>query len=1014
MAAVKLRGLVLVYLVGVIALSGVLPRAQLVAADKDPAAIVAAAKAAMAAQGEKESKFKPFAEVTKGAKKYDGLFDLYQKDDHLYAVVKAGELDKPFLAPIAIARGIASAGVPLNFGDEWVIMFHREGDKVQVVRKNIHYEAPKDSPLQKAVEQNYLDSVLMAVPVLSDDPPGGGVLIDFSDIFFTDFANLELGGLDRSRTSWDQIKTFENNVELQVKATFTGRGYRFYSPFWDDGVIDSRGVTVVLHYSLTKPPESGYRPRLADQRVGFFLNATKDFGSKDPDTNFTRRVNRWRLEKANPSAKLSPPKKQITWWVENNVPHEYRPYVEQGILEWNKAFEKIGFRNAIGVRWQQDGDKFDPEDINYCTFRWITTPFTYAMSGLRADPVTGEMIDGDVVFDASWIRYWQLEYAFLVGTPIPTGNESRDADGVANSLAMPLAVGEIISPIMAAKHGYGLPLPTPGRDVYARLKQQHADHDHDTLPMVVPSSWSPLQVYMHQRVAAGRFCSCQYALAKQQEFRLAAIALAANLEDDKSEGKDADKDKEEDKEKHKDKEKDSDKDKDKNKDKDKDADKSKADVELPEEFIGQLIKEIVMHEVGHSLGLRHNFKASSMLKLDQINDKSITAKKGLSGSVMDYIPVNISPDKDKQGDFATTTIGPYDYWAIEYAYKPIDGDEKKELQKIAARSPEADLVYATDEDMWMSNDPRVQAFDLGDDPLAFGKQRAELAEKLLPKLDDKVVRDGESWARLRSAFSLLLSQYGNAAYLASSYISGQNFAKHHKGGKDVDDPIVPIPGQKQREALQFISEKIFSDKAFKFSPQLLRRLSMDNWYHWGSSFYFFDSVDYPIYGRILDIQRIGINQCLDASVLTRLQNQKLLAKDDKPLVPAEIFRALTDSIWSELASNSDDKSDKFEISLIRRNLQREHLRKLSGMVIEQRRNPFFDMYDYVSFFDGARSYPADARSLARMHLKEIDQKIEARLKDKDHSIEDATRAHLEELHEQITMVLQAKMTANGP
>ena len=86
-------------------------------------------------------------------------------------------------------------------------------------------------------------------------------------------------------------------------------------------------------------------------------------------------------------------------------------------------------------RWQNERDDFDPEDINYCTFRWITTPSTFAMSGLRAHPITGEMIDGDVIFDASWIRAWKEEYAFLVGTPIP-GAEHLDLE--------PLDVGEII------------------------------------------------------------------------------------------------------------------------------------------------------------------------------------------------------------------------------------------------------------------------------------------------------------------------------------------------------------------------------------------------------------------------------------------------------------------------------------------------------------------------------------------------------------------------------------------
>ena len=163
-----------------------------------------------------------------------------------------------FLAPIAIAKGVASAGSPLNFGDEWVIMFRRVGDKLQVVRKNIRYEAPKGTPLAKAVEQNYLDSVLMAIPIVSDDPPGGGVLVDFTNIFMGNFANLPFGSIDRSRSNWHQIKTYKNNVELEVKATFGSRYPSYYYSYgWDDGVIDRRGVTVVIHYSLTKLPESG-------------------------------------------------------------------------------------------------------------------------------------------------------------------------------------------------------------------------------------------------------------------------------------------------------------------------------------------------------------------------------------------------------------------------------------------------------------------------------------------------------------------------------------------------------------------------------------------------------------------------------------------------------------------------------------------------------------------------------------------------------------------------------------
>ena len=92
-----------------------------------------------------------------------------------------------------------------------------------------------------------------------------------------------------------------------------------------------------------------------------------------------------------------------------------------------------------------------------------------------------------------------------------------------------------------------------------------------------------------------------------------------------------------------------------------------------------------MHEVGHTLGLRHNFKASAMHPNDKLHDVALTRKVGLVGSVMDYSPVNIAPKGTKQGDYFTTVLGPYDYWAIEYAYTPNASDD--DLKKIAAKAP---------------------------------------------------------------------------------------------------------------------------------------------------------------------------------------------------------------------------------------------------------------------------------------------------------------------------------------
>ena len=898
-------------------------------------------------------KYRDFNDVTSGTVKHDGLFTLFQKDEHLYAEIKPFQFDQPLVVPITIARGLMMAGNPLNFGDEWVIVFHRVGDKVQLIRRNIHVKAPGGTPIDKAVKQNYTDSILMALPIVSLNPSGGmSVVIDLADIFFTNFAQLPLGYLDRSRTTWAKVKTFPNNIELEVQATFSGSGYG-QSGYGDQGVIDSRGVTVVLHYSLVKLNEAGYRPRAADDRVGHFLNATKDFGVNDPNGNVVRYINRWRLEKADPKAKLSPPRKQIVWYIEDTVPVEYRPAVEDGIREWNKAFEKIGYRDAIAVRWQEETrDDFDPEDINYCTFRWIATNSTYAMSCLRSNPITGEMIDGDVIFDASWITAWKTEYAQLTATP-------PAAQGAEPS---PLAVGEILSPILATKRGYGL-LDLGVDAEFEGSKQRDL--------MLVPAEWSGVRRDLLRRLANGQRAACRMSTGMRPEIGLAALALADGAKPD--------------------------------------------DLKLPEDFLYQLIKEVVMHEVGHSLGLRHNFKASTMLDADQLNNPEITRVKGMSGSVMDYNPINIAPRGQKQGEFITTTLGPYDYWAIEYAYREVQGDEPTELKKIAARAPEHDLVFATDTDMMVGNDPYVNVYDLGADPARFAKDRILLATQLLKELDAKAVKDGESWSRLRVAFSYLMNQFANAADLVASQIGGQSIYRDHKGDKDAHDPIVPVAGEKQRAALAFLVDELFTDKSFQFSPTLLRRLSKEHWdMGLGASNGWVDS---PVNDRILGIQRIALSHCLSSAVLTRLQNQALQSEpNSKPLTMAEVFRSLSDGIFTELNTPiaADGKPKTLGCTSTRRNLQRDYLRRLGTIVLGSSRNNRGEAFTFVLFSGAAANYPADAQALARMHLKEVGSRINKVLTAKDFQLDDTTRAHFEDLAHKVDAILGADIHTTEP
>ena len=285
---------------------------------------------------------------------------------------------------------------------------------------------------------------------------------------------------------------------------------------------------------------------------------------------------------------------------------------------------------------------------------------------------------------------------------------------------------------------------------------------------------------------------------------------------------------------------------------------------------------------------------------------------------MDYSPINIAPKGKKQGDYYSTTLGPYDYWAIEYAYKPIDGDEAAELKKIAARAPST--TWSTRPTRTRSSTTtRMSTAGTWVRPLPVRPDRIALAAELLKDLDARVVKDGESWARTRRAFGMLLEQWGDGATLASQFIGGQSVSRDHKADKDARDPIVPVPGAKQRDCLKFLAENILSDKAFQFSPALLRRLGTERWMHWGDDSLFGPGIDISVLERILGIQKIVLGHCLSSATLARLQNQQLQADPGSdPLRMEEVFRALTDGIWSDLDKLPDHKDAKRPRSRSRR------------------------------------------------------------------------------------------------
>jgi hypothetical protein len=863
-----------------------------------------AEKSATTSTEEKEKS--KFAQLTTGLTKREGMWTTYSKDQQLLVDLKTSDLSKEYIVLTSIARGISSGwvlgGMSWNFGDDIIWTFRKVGDKLHVIRRNVRFRAKDKSPEASAVKLAYSDSVLYALPILTDT--SGGHLVDFSRIFLSDDVEIgrQIGPGFRfvsDRSTYASVKSFPENLEVQVAAVYAGPGGIQDTNL--ETVPDPRGVQVHVHYSLSELPKvgaNGYKPRKADDRIGYFLTVLKDFSDKEDDQQFVRYINRWHLVKKDSEIAVSPPEKPIRFHIERTVPVWLRPTVRAGILEWNKAYDAIGFSGAVEVLQQEDTADWDPEDIRYNTFRWITAEAGFAIGPSRVDPRTGQILDADILFDASFLQFWKQEY------------ETLSAE-----------TAEQLRPNWSPFDGLpGRPAPPP-----------HGPGGH-----------------------------CLYCRGMQHQMGFAAAVLTA--QGIAKSGK------------------------------------------LPDEFVHQGLKEVVMHEVGHTLGLRHNFKASSWKELKEIDKPDLDPAVPTVASVMDYNPANIVPSGQKQGLYFPQTIGPYDLWAIEYGYKSLSGDVDAELAKIAARAAEPGLDYATDEDTEMlDSDPLSNRFDLGKDPITYVRRQIEHAGELLPKVVDRTVEEGAGYQRARQAFGLLLSEYWRSALFAARFPGGVHVHRDHKGDPEARAPFVVVPAETQRRAMELLVETTFAAPEFK--PEVLNYLASTRWSHWGIEEP--DRVDYPIHETIARLQGVVLRQLFDATTLTRLQDNELKSpRDAETYTLAEHLRRIVDGVFSEwrVTDAKGEFTDRAPyIPGFRRSLQREALKQLARLVSDG--NADARMSDVPA--------PEDSRTLARMHLRTLELQIESLLGRQELKMDDYSRAHLMDCQALIRQVLEARLEVRG-
>jgi hypothetical protein len=327
-----------------------------------------------------------------------------------------------------------------------------------------------------------------------------------------------------------------------------------------------------------------------------------------------------------------------------------------------------------------------------------------------------------------------------------------------------------------------------------------------------------------------------------------------------------------------------------------------APVAEVKEMHRQFLTYLIMHEMGHTLGLNHNMKASQMLSPAEVNNKEITRKIGLIGSVMDYPAINIPSDRSKQGDFYTTKAGPYDLWAIEFGYTPFaDAQEETSLKNILSRSTDPKLIFGNDADDMRSPgkaiDPRVQVNDLSSDAIAYAVDRFKLVNNLMGNLVQRYSKPGQSYAELRSRYNALMGQRSGMIAAVSRYVGGvyvdRSFPDQHSGNM----PFTPVPEATQKKAMDALKKYVFSPDAFSKDAQVYPYLQMQR-----RGFNFMTgSEDFKITGSSLSLQTSALAHILHPTTLQRISNSRLYGNSYSV---AEVMNDLSAAIFDADLSGS--------------------------------------------------------------------------------------------------------------
>lgn len=776
------------------------------------------AKTEVSSKSKKKEPKKTIKSLTKSSKKLDGLFTIFQDTvtGDVKLLLKKEQLNKDFIYFSQIADGVTEAGAFRGaYKGSSIFNIKKHFNKIEFVAPNTSFYFDKNNAISKSAKANISDAIIASTKILASDEKKGEYLIDASTLFISEaFTRIKapnfpksspfafkLGRFDKEKSKINTIKNYPENTNLKTEYVYNNpsvlnQGSR--------AIKDGRYISIKVFHTFMNIPENNYQTRMDDPRVGYFLTNTNDMTSTQT-VNYRDFIHRWKLVKKNPELAISEPVKPITWWIENSTPKEFIETIKEGVLAWNEAFEKAGFKNTMVVKVQPDDATWDAGDVRYNVLRWTSSPNPpfggYGPSFVN--PKTGEILGADIMLE--YVHFTnRVKYNKIFGDISKTSSEEE---------ARAIFTNE--NNLMYCSAGH----------------------------------------LMHENTMFGK------------------TVLAAT---------------------------------------------GASDLEM-EGMKREAMKSLIMHEVGHTLGLNHNMKASQLFTPEQLADPDFIKGKCLTGSVMDYAAINLTLDRSKQGQYYDTAVGPYDIWAIQYGYTPFKN--RAEMDALLAQSTKPELIFGNDADDMRSPgkaiDPRVMTGDLSNDQIKYSIDRIKLANNMMRNIKQRFSKNGETYEELRNAYYILNGQAARAGDVISRFIGGVYVNRAVSGQESANQPYTPVSLTDQKRAMNALKTYVFAPDAFKAPKDLYNYLARQR-----RGFNFFSGSEDPkIHAEVLSYQKRVLNHILHRNTLQRISDSELYGNQYK------LASFMTD------LNNAIFKADiNTNVNSFRQNLQTEYTKMLLKMI----------------------------------------------------------------------------------